>query len=96
MHAYISCVIYYLCLVFITYIHTLYYTLYTGITGFAIAFIFPALLAMSAERACIKRGMDTTTPYSLRILTSRYMQYFVISVGVFLCLFVLINLLLEV
>ena len=75
------------------YIHDLgKVTDFTGITALAIAFIFPAVLAIASERKCVLLGLDLKTPNS-HILTSSYIQYTSASLGIFLCVYVLINLL---
>jgi hypothetical protein len=59
---------------------------YTGITGFAIAFIFPSLLAIYSEELCKRLNLSYTTPYS-HVLTSRPMQYASLGLGVFLIVY---------
>ena len=75
------------------YIHDLgKVTDFTGITALAIAFVFPAILAIASERKCVLLDLDLKTPNS-HILTSSYIQYTSASLGIFLCVYVLINLL---
>ena len=40
------------------------YVLYLGLAGFAIVFIFPALLARSSARKCDLLGLDKMTRFS--------------------------------
>ena len=66
---------------------------YTGVTGFGVAFVVPALLMLSAERKCRERfGRTLSTPYS-HVLTGSGMQYAVLAIGLFLIVYVLASLL---
>ena len=65
---------------------------YTGITGFAIAFIFPALLGLYSEHRCVSSWVRSDTPYS-HLCTSRPWQMASLTVGIGLSVFVLGSLL---
>lgn len=67
---------------------------YTGLTGFAIAFIFPPLLAMASEKYMRDRGLPSQTIYS-SWLTSKYVQWVTLILGVTLTVYVSITLLLD-
>jgi hypothetical protein len=65
---------------------------YTGLTGFAIAFVFPAVLARYSARRCDELGIDKHTRFS-GYLTSVFFQNLMIVVGVFLIIYVGVSLL---
>jgi hypothetical protein len=67
---------------------------YTGVTGFAIAFIFPSLLMLAAERRCRTQGLPSRTPYS-HALTGAVMQYGTLAFGVFMTIYVTVHLYLQ-
>lgn len=67
---------------------------YTGVTGFAIAFIFPSLLMVAAEQRCRTQGVSSRTPYS-HILTGSVMQYATLAFGVFMTVYVTVHLYLQ-
>ena len=60
---------------------------YTGLTGFAIAFIFPAVLALSADRWCSALRLDLSTPLRTAFDASLY-QYITLAFGLALTAFV--------
>jgi len=62
---------------------------YTGITGFAIAFIFPALLHMKSKRMCKRRGLTTGTLYSGAFSEGEFAPWAMAAFGAFLVVFVL-------
>ena len=61
---------------------------YTGITGFAIAFIFPALLHKESKRSCKKKGRETKTLYSGFFSEGDKFPNLMIAFGAFLVVFV--------
>jgi hypothetical protein len=63
---------------------------YAGVSGFALAFVFPGLLALAAERCCVRCGVSAATPYS-HPLTGTRARWASVSLGVFLMLYVLVN-----
>ena len=63
-------------------------TAYTGITGFAIAFTFPALLNISSKRSCNRAGLDSATAYTRSFFSSDAFSKIVAVFGVFLVIFV--------
>ena len=65
---------------------------FTGLTGFAVAFVFPALLSMYSEQRLAALGLETKTRYSSR-WTRRSAAVLTAAGGVFLVLFVAISLL---
>lgn len=67
---------------------------YTGVTGFAIAFIFPSLLMLAAERRCHAQGLPSRTPYS-HALTGPTMQLATLAFGLFMTVYVLVHLYLQ-
>jgi len=67
---------------------------YTGITGFAIAFVFPALLQIYSKREAKRLGLMTTTYYS-GWMSGDYPTMFVGFVGVFLIVYVFGSLIYE-
>ena len=64
---------------------------FTGLTGFAVAFIFPALLSLYSENKLREAGIDPNTCYS-NWWTRRFFLLLTASFGVFLSLFVASNL----
>ena len=60
---------------------------FTGLTGFAVAFIFPALLSIYSERRLRDLGLPTRTQYS-NILTKGWSQSGTLVIGAFLVVFV--------
>ncbi|GMH77050.1 hypothetical protein TL16_g07278 [Triparma laevis f. inornata] len=70
-------------------------TAYTGITGFAIAFTFPALLNIKSKRACNRAGVDPVTAYSRGFISSDGFSYVVAVFGGGLILFVFVSLVYE-
>ena len=63
---------------------------YTGLTGFVIAFIFPALLAVSARRRLVEAGVSLglSDGGSVDTYTGIRLQLAVLLAGVFLLAFV--------
>jgi hypothetical protein len=66
-------------------------THFAGVSGFAIAFIFPSLLAISSERLLTNHGLPHETHYSCW-LTSTWISYLSIALGLFLIVFVVASL----
>ena len=66
-------------------------THFAGVSGFAIAFIFPALLAIFSQRLLTNHGLPYKTHYSC-FLTSRWIAGLSILIGLFLIVFVTISL----
>jgi len=66
-------------------------TNYTGLTGFVMALIFPALLSFYSRRKLLQLGLPTNTRYS-SILTSTFSSIFTIVFSVSLIVFVLYSL----
>ena len=68
---------------------------FTGIFGFSIAFIVPALLAYYSQLKCTSRGLSISTPYLTYegFLTGTIAQIASICLGLFLTIFVLVGLL---
>ena len=64
---------------------------YTGITGMAVGFIFPALLAFYSEKYFLDKRISPTTVYS-SVLTSRKSIFLVLVFGIFLMTFAVISL----
>ena len=64
---------------------------FTGITGFAVAFIFPALLSLFSARHLAGLGIETKTLYTSR-WTRHNVAVATAAVGAFLILFVAISL----
>lgn len=62
-------------------------THFAGVSGFAIAFIFPSLLAVYSQRLLTNHGLPYQTQYSCW-LTSRWISSLSIVVGLFLIVFV--------
>eukprot|EP00519_Triparma_laevis_P008143 CAMPEP_0182503332 /NCGR_PEP_ID=MMETSP1321-20130603/15133_1 /TAXON_ID=91990 /ORGANISM="Bolidomonas sp., Strain RCC1657" /LENGTH=479 /DNA_ID=CAMNT_0024708485 /DNA_START=47 /DNA_END=1482 /DNA_ORIENTATION=+ len=70
-------------------------TAYTGITGFAIAFTFPALLNVNSKRACNRAGIDSATAYTKSFVSSDLFSYVVAIFGGILIVFVFGSLIYE-
>ncbi len=68
---------------------------YTGITGFAIAFTFPALLHLKSRRAAKRAGLSGKTHYTNPALSSDIAAFTVAGFGIFLICFVFGSLLYE-
>jgi hypothetical protein len=66
-------------------------THFAGVSGFAIAFIFPSLLAIYSERLLVNHGLPHKTQYSCW-LTSRWICLLSIAIGLFLIIFVVTSL----
>lgn len=66
-------------------------THFAGVSGFAIAFIFPSLLAIYSERLLVNHGLPHKTQYSCW-LTSRWICLLSIAIGLFLIVFVVTSL----
>ena len=67
-------------------------THFAGVSGFAIAFIFPSLLAIFSRRLLTNHGLPYKTHYSCW-LTSRPVCVLSIIIGLFLIIFVVTSLL---
>ena len=79
-------------------------TNFTGITGFAVAFIFPSLLGIYSKKLILLKNasnvifhntasnLNLTTYYSVPILTSDINMYITLFVGIFLILYVVTSL----
>jgi hypothetical protein len=63
-------------------------THFTGVSGYALAFLFPALLAIYSEQRCKQQGLASRTFYS-NWLTSTTSYYVNALLGVFLIVYVL-------
>ena len=68
-------------------------THFAGVSGFAVAFIFPSLLSIYSKKMLVNHGVPFKTHYS-SWLTSTYISYLSIIVGLFLIVFVLSSLIL--
>ncbi|GMH85813.1 hypothetical protein TrVE_jg1730 [Triparma verrucosa] len=68
---------------------------YTGITGFAIAFIFPALLHKESKRSCKKKGKGSKTIYSGTFSGGEKFPNMMIAFGAFLVVFVFSSLIYD-
>lgn len=66
-------------------------TNFTGITGFFLAFIFPALLSIRSQILLKSKGLSSETYYS-NLYTKSTFQYCTLALGVFLTGFTLISL----
>lgn len=64
---------------------------YTGLAGFAIAFVFPALLSIYSGKRCEALGIEKKTRYS-GFLTATFFQYFLAVCGIVLILYVGVSL----
>jgi hypothetical protein len=60
---------------------------FAGLTGFALAFIFPALLARKSRKRFMEEGIDVETAYSVSWL-SRSSHYITIVLGLVLVVWV--------
>lgn len=67
---------------------------YTGISGMLVVFVFPALLSLSSSRLLRRKGLPTGTVYS-SMFTSRKSALLVLLLGVSLCGFTLVSLVLA-
>jgi len=67
---------------------------YTGLAGFAIALLYPALLSMYSKRTLVDNGLPIMTKYS-SILTSQYVSGSIAIFSVLLIAFVFISLILQ-
>ena len=82
-------------------------TNFTGITGFAVAFIFPSLLGIYSKTVILNKNANNvifnntynnlklTTYYSVPILTSDMNMYVTLSIGIFLIIYVITSLILS-
>jgi len=61
---------------------------YTGITGFALAFIFPGLLWIASRRATMERGFDGTTIYEMNAMSTEFAAFGIVIFGCILVVFV--------
>jgi hypothetical protein len=68
---------------------------YTGITGFVIAFVFPALLQSKSKRYCKTKGLATRTHYSGAFSGGGVVSAVMVAFGGFLVAFVLGSLIWE-
>ena len=66
-------------------------TNFAGVTGFAIAFLFPALLALYSKKLLSGHGVSSHTVYSCW-LTSDWMCHLSVALGLFLIVFVVVSL----
>jgi hypothetical protein len=66
-------------------------TNFAGVTGFAIAFLFPALLALYSKKLLTAHSVPTHTAYSCW-LTSGWMCHLSVALGLFLIVFVAVSL----
>ena len=66
-------------------------THFAGVSGFAIAFMFPSLLAIFSERLLSNHGIPHKTHYTCW-LTSPWIGYLSIALGMFLIIFVVASL----
>lgn len=66
-------------------------THFAGVSGFAVAFIFPSLLSIYSQRLLTSHGLPHQTQYSCW-LTSKYVSYSSIFVGLFLIVYVVTSL----
>jgi hypothetical protein len=66
-------------------------TNFTGISGFAVAFVFPSLLQIYSKELMQRRGYDPYTHYSC-FLTKRVNVVLTLCVGLFLVIFVVASL----
>ena len=64
-------------------------TNFTGVTGFALAFIFPALLSYYSEKLLHFYGLRSNTIYSHKIWTSKIFQLLVFFLGSFMTVYVI-------
>ena len=68
---------------------------YTGITGFLIAFTFPAALHYYSKKAAVEKGMSATNEYSTQFWSDDSMTFAVGAFGLVLVVFVLGSLLIT-
>lgn len=66
-------------------------THFAGVSGFAIAFIIPPLLAIFSYKMLIHYGISTKTQYSC-VLTSLWVCALSIIIGISLIIFVVVSL----
>jgi len=67
---------------------------YTGMTGFGLAFIFPALLHLWSKKKAVEAGLSGDTIYSMEFMSKEMPAHAVVLLGVFLIIFVLLSLML--
>jgi hypothetical protein len=67
-------------------------TKFTGVSGFALTFIFPALLVLRSEIICLQHGLPSRT-YYCSWLTNKTSCYLSILFGAFLVIFMFASLL---
>jgi hypothetical protein len=69
-------------------------TAYAGVTGFIVAFVFPALLAIKSRRSTIAMGKSPQTAYTISDAYEEYLAIIVCIIGSLLAVYVVLSLLL--
>lgn len=67
---------------------------FAGLTGFAVAFIFPALLGYFSQKEMKEFGLTTKTQYSIPGISSQCCQVLTFALGIGLTIFVLTSIIL--
>ena len=68
---------------------------YTGVSGFILAFIFPALLGIFSKKRVLENSLKSSTYYSVPMLTSDINTYITLYIGIFLVIYVVVNLIIN-